>query len=97
MKNSVNINSNKCKWKFLLMFVLCSSFVIESECQLSTKFINENATTLLFHPLINSTQAPLLINSTTFDFLQLKKLPWYCYYSGDLEDAEVSDVRKEKI
>lgn len=86
MKKSVN--SKKCNWKVLLLFVLCSSRVIEVECQLSTKFVIENAT-LLFHPLINATQAPLLINSTGYDLLKIKKLPWYCIYSGELEEAEV--------
>lgn len=87
MKNSVNINISKCKWKVLLLFVLCSSRLIGISCQLSTKFVNENSS-LLFHPLINATQAPLLINSTGYDLLKIKKLPWHCLYSGEIEGAE---------
>jgi hypothetical protein len=31
----------------------------------------------------------MLINSTGYDLLQLKKLPWFCLYSAELEEAEV--------
>lgn len=91
MRNCVNINRNNSGWKILLLFVLCLSRFIGISCQLSAKFINENST-LLFHPLINATQAPLLINSTEYDLLQIKKLPWHCLYSTELEEADVSII-----
>lgn len=49
------------------------------------KHINENST--LLHPLMNATQNVTLnverTDSTSFD-----DLPWWCYYSSDLEENE---------
>lgn len=90
MKISVSI---ECKWKSLYLFCCCfiswSIFtkIPLTSCQITT-LVNENTT--LLHPLINATQAPTSNNTFVYDLAYLKKLPWWCTYSNELEEVKKS-------
>lgn len=92
------------KWKILFLlcnwfhFIFVISFQIElGECHIAepldhSKFMNENST--FFHPstVINATQIP--IANTTISLLdadELKKFPWWCSCSSELEELVVNN------
>lgn len=97
IKMKISVSSEKCKWKSLFLF--CCYFISWSaifskipltSCQITT-LVNENTT--LLHPIINATQAPTSNNTLINDLAYLKKLPWWCTYSNDLEEVRIlSDV-----
>lgn len=86
--------NKECKWKFLLFscFLLLLKITL-GLCQF-TPPLNENTTLLL--PSINTTQAPVSNNTLVYDFMYLKKLPWWCSYSNDLVDETV-EVKDSEI
>lgn len=91
MKISV---SSECKRKSLFLFCCCfASWSVLTKlpltsCQITT-LMNENTT--LLHPIINinTTQAPASNNTFVYDLAYLKKLPWFCTYSNELEEVRI--------
>lgn len=94
----------KCKFKVLFQFIISSNvrqfifviilFLLEMTPKVKSaispfdggKHINENTTFL--HPLMNATQNNVTLNVERNDATSFDDLPWWCYYSSDLEENE---------
>lgn len=81
------ISANVKKFYFVSTILILVGMMPATESAISlfdVKHINENST--LLHPLMNATQNASTFNSERADATSFDDLPWWCYYSSDLEE-----------